>query len=167
MSEDFKNLVSLDLERIKEIVKDRLKVEPYNTGVCTEYKGTISIFNDRILNLKNNNFYALVPRSYAKDSSGKWLYDMSNFKIYCITKEYVDMNGITVDPADSNKVTSIKLNDKLLVYSSVEGVKEIKNLYDQPLNSRQLACILLKIPKSGTDWLDSLIREANSKDFIN
>ena len=160
MSEDFKNFVYLDLERIKEIVKDRLKVEPYNTGVCTEYKGTISIFNDRISNLKNNNFYALVPKSYTKDDSSKWLYDISDFKIYCITKEYVDMNGIAVDPTDLNKVTSIKLTDKLLVYSSAEGVKQIEDLYDKPLNSRELACILLKIPKSGTDWLDALIKES-------
>lgn len=166
MSEVCSNFVSLDLERIREIIKDRLKIEVYNAGVCTEYKGTITIFNDRISSIKNNNFYALVPKAYSKDENGKWVYDMSDFKIYCITKEYLDMNNVSLVPEDLNKVTQVKLSEKLLVYSSVDGIKKIENLYDKPLNSRELACILLKIPKSGTNWIDSLIEEANSKDLF-
>jgi hypothetical protein len=162
---DSKNFVSLDLERVKGIIRDRLNVEPFNTGICTEYKGSITVFNDRILEIaRDNDFYALVPSSHTKSNTGKWLYDISNFKIYRINKQYLDMYGITVDPSsDGSKLTSIKLSNKLLVYCSSEGLKNVEDLDDKFLNSREFACLILRIPRSGSNWLDSLIEEANLK----
>lgn len=162
---DSRNFVSLDLDRVKGIVRDRLNVEPYNTGICTEYKGSISVFNDRILEItRNNDFYALVPHSYSKNDQGRWVYDISNFKIYRITKEYIEMNGITFDASDLSKVTPIKLSTRLLAYCSTEGVKKVEPLEDKFLNAREFACLFLKLPKSGSEWLDSLIVEANDRD---
>lgn len=159
------NYINLDLERVREIIKDRLKIEPINAGICTEYKGSISIFNDRLTALKNNNFYALVPKGYSKDSSGKWVYDISDFKIYGITKEYVILNGIDINNLEYGKATVIKLHDDLVIYSSSEGLKD--NLHESSskfLTGVEFACLYLRIPTSGTDWLDNLIKQANIRD---
>lgn len=159
------NYVSLDLERIKEIIRDRLKVEPHNAGVCTEYKNSISIFNDRLLDLKNNDFYALVPAGYSKNNDGKWVYDMSNFRIYRITKDYVDSSSAIIDYSDLSKVTSIKLSEKLLNYSSREGLKSIEtDTSNSFLSSKEFACLMLRMPLSGNQWLDNLINKANERD---
>lgn len=162
------NFVSLDLERVKEIIKDRLKLksEPHNAGVCTEFKNSISIFNDRLANLKHHDFYALVPSNYTKNESGKWVYDITNFKIYRITKDYIESLGIEFDETDYSKVTSVKLSDKILNYCSVEGLIEVENDgLNNFLNAKEFACLMLKIPKSGNVWLDALIKEANKQDF--
>lgn len=164
-----KNFVSLDIDRVKEIIKDRVKLksEPHNCGICTNYKNTINVFNDRLAALKTNDFYALVPQGYAKNESGKWVYDMSNFKIYCVTKDYIESLDIEIDYNNYSDVTQIKLSDDILSYCSVEGKKvENKDVSFTSLTAREFACLYLMLPKSGNVWLDALIRESINKDSI-
>lgn len=154
------NFVHLPLEVVREYVKERLNVEPVNVGVCTIRNNTISIFNDRLLATEQNPFYALVPKDYKKDENiGKYVYDIGYFNIYKIDKEYINFLDIDVKFLPESH-TYIKVSDKQIVYSTGKGVVEAVSEYDRELNARETVCVMLRVPKSGTAWIDTLIKEA-------
>lgn len=155
MKDNF-NFISLPPDKIKEIIKDILDITTNNVAVCTLYKGTITLFTDRLKYTSNEPIYILVPNDYKKNEDGPgWLYDISRFKIYRMDKDYI--KSIGVDPEDlTDDRTKFTLDDELLIYTSKEGLPKQATEF----TLREQACLTLKVPNSGTFWIDELIRES-------
>ena len=121
-----------DAERI---INDRLSIETKNTTLCSRFgKNELSIPNS------------------------SWVHDMVNFKIYMIERK--DVPTLDIDNMIFSERTRIEINESFLVYDSSRGdVKEITS--NHSLTTRERVCIDLRIPESGTEWIDGLIRKSN------
>lgn len=150
------NFTTLPSDKIREVVKDMVGVETSNVAVCTLYKGTVTIFNDRLRATSHEPVYFIVPNDYKKNEQGSgWVYDISKFQIYKLTRDNLTDKGYDPDFLPDDK-TKIVLDDSWLVYSSKNGLPKEATEF----TLREQACLLLKIPSSGTLWLDNLIKES-------
>lgn len=150
------NYVGLNADRVREIIKEMLDVETKNVAVCTNFKNSITIFNDRLKATSVEPLYCLVPNDYKRDDSDtSWLYDISKFKIYEITSSYLENKGYDVNNLLDNR-TRLPIDRNLLVYTSSGSIPKIKDKF----TLKEKACLYLKYPNSGTEWLDDLIRKS-------
>lgn len=145
-----------DAERI---INDRLSIETKNTTLCSRFgKNELSIPNSGLMKLKTSPLYILVPNTSKNEGNGSWVHDMVNFKIYMIERK--DVPTLDIDNMIFSERTRIEINESFLVYDSSRGdVKEITS--NHSLTTRERVCIDLRIPESGTEWIDGLIRKSN------
>ena len=147
---------ALPSDKVKEVVRDYLDIDTSNVAVCTAYKGTVTIFNDRLRATAHEPVYFIVPNDYKKNESGAgWLYDMSKFKIYKLANDYLKKKGYDPEFLPDDK-TKLPLDEDLLVYTSKSGVPKDATEF----TLKEQACLFLKVPLSGTPWLDNLIKES-------
>jgi hypothetical protein len=155
MSDNF-NFQSLGTDKLKEVIRDYLEIESNNVAVCTNYKNTVTIFNDRLRATATEPVYFIVPNDYKKNENGPgWLYDMSRFKIYKLNNEYLKKKGFDPEFLPDEK-TKLPLDEELLIYTSKSGTPKVATEF----TLKEQACLYLRVPLSGTPWLDNLIKES-------
>lgn len=151
----------LKTQETKKYIKDRLDIDSPNCSVCILHKptNTIKVFGNRLLAIESDPLYIVVPQNHDV-VNGSYYYDMNGFFIYKIDKDHLDQLNVVVD--DPSTKYTIKINDQSIVYTTKTGlINEDQSFdYNRKLNAREYACVLLKVPNSGTIWLDDLIKSS-------
>jgi len=160
------------IEDIRKIVQDRLDTTSTNISLCAKMgKGMIKVFNSFATRVYNDDpLYAFVPKEAVRHSQGDWEYDMSSFKIYKITKEFLNSQGVVkemLDTGDTRAMVSIGLDSELVVYDSNQGSVVAESLERSEFSLKEKACLYLSLPESGTKWLDDLIIKKNKNVLLN
>ena len=160
------------IEDIRKIVQDRLNTNGTNISLCAKMgKGTIKVFNSFISRAYNDEpLLAFVPKEALRHSQGDWGYDISSFKIYKITKEFLNDQGLskdTLDICDSKAMITIPLDSEMIIYDSNQGVVVAESLEKTEFSLREKACLYLNLPESGTKWLDELIVKKNKNILLH
>lgn len=153
-------LTELSYQDTSRMIKEAINVDSKNTITCARMgKDLISVFNSAITKTLEEPMYVLVPIKTEKQDNGKWLHNISSYKIYKITKEYLENQGIDFNflPADR---TRLNISEDVCVYNS-EKSSEGTIILNRELSLKEHVCIMLKVPESGTDWIDALIRKSN------
>lgn len=153
-------LTELSYQDTSRMIKEAINVDSKNTIACARMgKDLISVFNSSITKTLEEPMYVLVPIKTEKQDNGKWLHNISSYKIYKITKEYLENQGIDFNflPADR---TRLNISEDVCVYNS-EKSSEGTIILNRELSLKEHVCIMLKVPESGTDWIDALIRKSN------
>jgi hypothetical protein len=167
------NLKKVDIKDIRNIVCDRLEIETTNISLCARMgRGVIKVFNSFLRRAYNDEpLYAFVPKEATRHGVGDWEYDISSFKIYKISKKYLNSEGFTdsdINITDSKAMLTIRLDDECIVYDSSAGVKvEITGDEKTEFTLKEKACLFLNLPESGTKWLDELIIKKNKNVLLN
>ena len=157
---------------IRQMVCDRLEINTTNISLCARMgKGTIKVFNSFVGRvMKGEPLYTFVPKEAVRHDQGDWQYDISSFKIYKITKEYLSSQGFDsdiMDTLDSKAMLTINLSDDCISYDSKEGSVVEASASKTEFTLREKACLYLSLPESGTKWLDELIIKKNRNVLLN
>ncbi len=162
----------VDIKNIRQMVCDRLEIDTTNISLCAKMgKGVIKVFNSFVGRImKGEPLYAFVPKEAVRHDQGDWQYDITSFKIYKITKEYLSLQGydsFIIDTLDSKAMLTIPLSDDCIVYDSKEGSVVEASVSKTEFTLREKACLYLSLPESGTKWLDELIIKKNRNVLLN
>jgi len=157
---------------IRQMVCDRLEITTTNISLCAKMgKGTIKVFNSFVSRImKGEPLYAFVPKEAIRHGQGDWEYDITSFKIYKITKDYLSSQGyddFIINMSDSKAILTIPLSDDCIVYDSKEGSVVEASTSRTEFTLKEKACLYLNLPESGTKWLDELIEKKNKNVLIN
>lgn len=160
------------IEDIRKIVQDRLDTTSTNISLCAKMgKGMIKVFNSFATRVYSDDpLYAFVPKEAVRHSQGDWEYDISSFKIYKITKEFLNSQGVVkemLETGDTRAMVSIGLDPELVVYDSSQGAVIADPTEKTSFSLREKACLYLSLPESGTKWLDELIIKKNRNVLLN
>jgi len=170
---------------LKQMIASRLmlqsKDEVINTGIHKQYNNTISIFTARCKDALIAGYYFVIvddlqkrdgvkpPYEYdfvSKYDVGyippdvftdyeKWnAYTASGYTTYAINHTKYIGNGPAVQYDISKEVVSS--------LSTEGGSREFEKL-----SQREYACVLLRVPRSGTKWIDELIRISHKQETMN
>lgn len=156
-------LKKLTYPEVRDIVSDRISLPVSNVALCAKMgknEVRINLFSIEKA-LKGEHCYALVPKSALKNDDG-WLYDMNEFNIYQIDKQFLLNQDVTLTniPTLPSGMVSIRIHDDALVYNSNHGERTADET-KKDFTLREQACLMLSIPESGTQWLDELIAKRN------
>lgn len=111
---------------------------------------------------KGSSLYGLVPEASTKHGTNDWTHDMSSFIIYKIDKDFLE-NYVKEHELEEDSPYEFNVQDLLQVYSSNEGVKaDAMNDDVKTLSTRDLVCVLLKLPEASEAWINKLIDKANN-----
>lgn len=162
----------VEIGDIRKIVQDRLNTSTTNISLCAKMgKGTIKVYNSFISRACGDEpLYAFVPKEAIRHAQGDWEYNISSFKIYKITKEFLNDQGISkeiLDISDSRAMITIPLDAEMIVYDSNQGAVVAESLEKTEFSLREKACLYLNLPESGTKWLDDLIVKKNKNVLLN
>lgn len=152
---------------------DRLNDNSLSVTLCAKMgKNTIKIQSYYIKNITEKNpLYIFIPKESKKYEVGHWEYDISSFKIYKLTHYYIIENNLLSYIEDNtvlnnSLLVSLNLDELILVYNSDTGLITVPQDQPQEFSLREKACLYLKLPESGTKWLDDLIIKKNKQDLI-
>jgi len=158
------NLVELTYQDANRIIKESINIDSKNVLASARMgKDTISVFNSAILKTDEEPIYALVPYKTEKQTNGKWLHNMSNYKIYKITREYLVKQSIDFNFLPTDR-TRLLLSEDICIYNTEEINRKEEDdtiIINRELSLKENVCIMLKVPESGTEWIDALIRKSN------
>ncbi len=153
-------------DELIELIKDRTNKIATNVSINMIYgKSSVYLFSNKIKDIivNNNPLFIIIPKDSKKSENNKWEHDLSSFQIHSIdTNTLLDQNiDITNTEIYSNTTESIKINisNNSLIYSSENGITDNINL-ERNFNLKEKACLYLRIPESGTPWLDNLIKKS-------
>jgi hypothetical protein len=73
--------------------------------------------------------------------------------------EYLVNQGIDFKFLPTDR-TRLNISEDICVYNS-EKASEDTIIINRELSLKEHVCIMLKVPESGTDWIDALIRKSN------
>jgi hypothetical protein len=153
----------------RDIIRDRLGIKSDNFSCTTAARmgiDTYKLFPSLIRECLNGiDLFLLVPNESKSQLKGEpWLHDMSSFKILKLTKDRLHDLGIVSGNTEAEKIT-VRLDNSYAVYTSDEGVNsEVDTKTKKEFTLREQACLMLRIPESGTTWLDELIAKRNRID---
>lgn len=152
-------------EELVKLVQNRLHDSNItNVGIFLLKKGSkISAFKDMLERVVSGKpLYIVIPSKSDKDSNGNWMHDLVNFKIYKADKSYLQRYNLEDLFANLENNIELPISNEILIYDSSQGEVQAKTEYNE-LNMYQKVCLELKLPMSGLDWLDNLIRIYNDK----
>jgi len=89
-----------------------------------------------------------------------YFYNTFDKKIYCFLKPS-NIDNYEKDDFRGSIKFLIPLHECSVVWEDKEYVELIDIPYNE-MTIRRYACIHLKVPESGVDWLDALIKKSNS-----
>lgn len=155
-----KKFVKLDTKDIKNTVSLNTGVMPDSVGLSLKRNdGTIRVYKN-ILDKKGiKEHYILVSAEYNRD---KKEYDIGNMEIYKVTSD-IDLEFLESAENDQKYCVPINHTSVSLVYPNNNIEKKAimdKEELSNGLTIREEVCIRLKVPESGTTWIDELIKKS-------
>lgn len=172
-------MVPLKKSDVKQIIAEKLTVplsSVSNVALAIDTKRSedivISVFNDAIKRAMTSGLYVLLCSNFTH--STEWLYDIETSVAFYIPPDF--FNSIVLSSNSKTEITVTQFAHKTDVIDSTEEEvfeyedivienADLKDAYDMDrsfnkLSKREYVCILLKVPESGTPWIDSLIKKS-------
>lgn len=136
-------MILKDKDELKSFIEKRIKDKVNRAYVTLLQNGTFKLYKNQI----HKDVYVLLVNSISKDKDDNWDYNLNNYRIIKLNNvKYQDYKEIE--------------NDLYLIDKGYTVVMDTDDNPDSNYNNftkREIACILLKVPESGSLWLDNLI----------
>lgn len=145
---------------MRDLLKEKLSSMNLPTDNChvrkiLKGKKSVCLFED---NFNNGDFY-FIPVHEEKPAE---YYD-GRLTIYCFRNpdktDFYEIEGKNMYLSDIDNAVLI-YDDLAEIETKLVSAYDGSNRSHTTLSAREYACIHLKVPHSGTDWLDSLIKDS-------
>lgn len=156
-------MVKLNTTETRNIINDRLNSTSItNTACCARMgNGIVSIFRNNLdFVKKGNDLYILVPETTTKTESGEWLHNIESFVIYRFDESFV--NKLSYSASDER--VRFNLDNSYMVYDTSKGEIAKKEKVNDQLSALDMACLMLRLPETNTQWINDLIIKRNKID---
>lgn len=136
-------MILKDKDALRSFIEKRVKDKVNRAYVTLLQNGTFKLYKNQI----HKDVYVLLVNSISKDKDDNWDYNLNNYRI-------IKLNNVKYQDYEEIE------NDLYLIDKGYTIVMDTDDNPDSNYNNftkREIACILLKVPESGSLWLDNLI----------
>lgn len=136
-------MILKDKDELRSFIEKRVKDKVNRAYVTLLQNGTFKLYKNQI----HKDVYVLLVNSISKDKNDNWDYNLNNYRI-------IKLNNVKYQDYEEIE------NDLYLIDKGYTVVMDTDDNPDSNYNNftkREIACILLKVPESGSLWLDNLI----------
>lgn len=136
-------MILKDKDELRSFIEKRVKDKVNRAYVTLLQNGTFKLYKNQI----HKDVYVLLVNSISKDKDDNWDYNLNNYRI-------IKLNNVKYQDYEEIE------NDLYLIDKGYTVVMDTDDNPDSNYNNftkREIACILLKVPESGSLWLDNLI----------
>jgi len=175
----------IDLTKILELsLADEVKENPnFKNKILAAGigKDKIKLYGSLIEQVKEHgDLYVLRAASWRKDPIKGYLYDVDSIEIYQLTKTHAntifqvileknshyeiiinDLIPLMTKEIEESSVTNLSPKPKTNQDSAFKSDKERPIGKDFRITRREFASIMLRVPDSGTAWLDEMIKKSH------